>query len=448
VKSSRTILSLVLAVAGPLGAQEPDVIALQVGRAITVSGEEIDGATILIKDGRIQAIGTGIETPWNARVLKLPRGVALPGLISCHSTVGLRVPNENVPNVPYISVLDGIDPAHPAVKSSLRDGIAIAHVLPGSATRFGGQGAVVRLAGRTVAEMTIASPSAMKISLEPSPSETRLSTMAALRRSFFDTFQQARDLVASAAPAATLAGRPAAPPSLEALVAGKAPWGEIAWDKLPWDKVDPQLKPMLDLVRGKLPVFLHCPTASDVFRAFELIDANGLKATLVLGRDAYKLADVLKARKDLGAVVLDDDFVVWEADPDTGVEMRHVTPRVLFDAGIRFAVVPADPRERGPGFSRDGELHLWYQAALLVRFGIPRQEALRAVTLTPARLLGLEHRLGSLEAGKDGTIAIFSGDPLDARSWVDVVLIEGKEVYRREKDRDLELLLKEPERAF
>jgi imidazolonepropionase-like amidohydrolase len=441
-------LALTLIPVAALRAQEPDVIAIQVGRAITVSGEEIEGATLLIKDGRLQAVGADIEAPWNARVLKLPRAVAMPGLISCHSTVGLRVPNENVPNVPYISVLDGIDPAHPAVKSSLRDGIAVAHVIPGSATRLGGQGAVVRLAGKTIAEMAIAAPSAMKISLQPAPAETRLSNMAALRRTFFDAYQQAREVLASAAPAAALASKSALVPSLEALVAVKAPWDEIDWDKMPWDRVDPQLRPMLDVVRGKLPVFLHCPTASDVFKAFELIDANRLRATLVLGRDAYKLADVLKARQDLGPVVLDDDFVTWEADPDTGVESRHVTPRVLFDAGIRFAVVPADPRDRGPGFSRDGELHLWYQAAQLVRFGIPRQEALKAVTLTPARILGLEHRLGSLEVGKDATISIFSGDPLDARSWVDMVFIEGKEVYRREKDRDLELLLREPERAF
>ena len=102
----------------------------------------------------------------------------------------------------------------------------------------------------------------------------------------------------------------------------------------------------------------------------------------------------------------------------------------------------------------DGELErasahrVDYQAAQLVRFGVPRLEALRSVTLTAAEILGLQERMGSIEVGKDANLALFSGDPLDARSWVEIVLIEGKEVYRRDKDPDLELLLKDPKRAF
>ncbi|MBI4603311.1 MAG: amidohydrolase family protein [Planctomycetes bacterium] len=446
-------LALLPSLAAPglarLEAQAPELVALRVAKAITVSGEEVEDATILIEGGRIAAIGKGIEVPYNAVVFKHPRGVALPGLIACHTTLGLRVPNENVPNVPYISVLDGIDPSHPAVKSSLRDGVTVAHVIPANATRVGGQGAVVRLTGKTVAEMVVKAPSGLKLSLRPPPGETRMQTMAALRKTFADVYVQVRAAAADAAPPALLSGKPAAPPDLEALLEGRPPWQEIAWEKVPLDRIDAQARPMVDLVRGQIPAFVYCPSASDVFKAFELMDSHGLKGTLVLGPDAYKLAAVLAARKDLGPVVLDADLVVWDTDPDTGEERRHVTPRALFDAGLRFALQAAsDGREQGPRFSREGELHLWYQAAQLVKLGIPRAEALKAVTFTPARILGLEHRMGSLEAGKDANVVVFSGDPLDARSWVEQVLIEGKEAYRREADRDLELLLREPERAF
>ncbi len=81
-------------------------------------------------------------------------------------------------------------------------------------------------------------------------------------------------------------------------------------------------------------------------------------------------------------------------------------------------------------------------------YGIPRKVAFESITLTPAKVLGLEKRLGSLEVGKDANIAVFSGDPLDARSWVELVLIEGAEAYSKEKDRDLKLLLRRPERKF
>ena len=440
------------------GDSPDDLIAIEVGRVITVSGEELEGGTILIEAGRIKAIGTGLEIPWNARVLKYPRGVAMPGLIACHSTIGLRVPQEKVPNAPYISVVDGIDPSSRAIKNSLRDGITVAHVMPSNATRIGGQGAVVRLTGRTVEEMVIASPSGMKISLLPPRGETRMESMAALRKTFLDLHYRVAELALDAAPPALLSGRPVERPELAALVEARPDWESIAWDNVPMEKVGPELSPLVDLVRGKMPAFTYCATASDVFKAFEIIDAHGLQSTLILGADAYKLAAVLASRKDLGLVILDSQQVIWETDPATGREKRHVTPRILFDAGILFALQPAEvlrpsrqsrqSGQSGPGFSRDGELHLWYQAALLVRFGIPRDEALKTITETPARILGLDHRMGTLEVGKDANITIFSGDPLDARSWVEHVLIEGKEAYRRDKDRELELLLKDPEKSF
>jgi imidazolonepropionase-like amidohydrolase len=241
-----------------------------------------------------------------------------------------------------------------------------------------------------------------------------------------------------------------APAALEALVAMRPSWNEIDWTKVPAEKVAERDRAMVDLVRGKLPAFIYCPTASDIFKAFELMDANGLQATLVLGSDAWKLAPVLKARKGLGPVVLDDELEIWETDPETGARVRHVTPKVLHDAGITFAVeARQDPAaSQGPLFSRRGEVHLWYQAARLVQLGIPRRVALEAITRVPARVLGLEHRLGSLEEGKDADIAVFSGEPLDARSWVELVFIEGEVVYEREKDADLELLLRAPERKF
>jgi imidazolonepropionase-like amidohydrolase len=431
------------------GASPDDLIAIEVGRVITVSGEDLEGGIILIEAGRIKAIGKGLEIPWNARVLKYPQGVAMPGLIACHSSVGLRFPQENVPNAPYISVVDGIDPSSATIKNSLRDGITVAHVMPSNSTRIGGQGAVLRLTGRTVEEMVIASPSGMKISLSPPRGETRMESMAALRKTFLDLHSRVVELALDAAPPVALAGRPAERPELAAVVESRPDWGGIAWDSVPMDKVGPELSPLVDLVRGKMPAFLHCATASDVFKAFEIIDAHGLKSTLILGADAFKLDAVLQSRKDLGPVILNSEQVIWDTDPATGKETRHVTPRILFDAGIRFALQPAEGvKSSGPGFSRDGEHHLWYQAALLVRFGIPRDEALKTITQTPAQILGLDHRMGTLEVGKDANITIFSGDPLDARSWVEEVLIEGKEAYRRDKDRELELLLKDPEKSF
>ncbi len=170
----------------------------------------------------------------------------------------------------------------------------------------------------------------------------------------------------------------------------------------------------------------------------------------MLGPDAWKLGDVLAVRKSLGPVVLNPLLEVWDRDDETGAEKRHITPVLLHKAGISFAlqVFTDTSFNKGPYFGRSGPYHHWYQAAKLVQYGMPRDKALETITMIPAKLLRLDHRLGSLEVGKDANIAIFSGDPLDARSWVERVFIEGREVYDRGKDRDIERLLKDPERPF
>lgn len=428
------------------GVAPEGLLAIRAGRIITLAGEDIIDGTILIEGGRILAIGRDVEVPWNARVFRHEQGVVLPGLIACHSTIGLRIPNEVMADVPFISVTDGLDPSSAGIKSALRDGITVAHVLPDNVTRIGGQGAVIRCLGRSVDELVIVAPSAIKISLQPSRGETRMQNMASLRKSFFDAFLAAQRALRDAAPPMALDGPPTASPSLADVIALRAPWDQIDWAKLPRDKLDGRMLPMLDMAEGKLPVMLYVGSPSDVFKAFELMDSNRLRATLVLSRDGYKAVDALKARKDLGPVVLDDDLVTWEEDPDSGALERFVTPRILYDAGIRFALDVAE--SQGSSFAREGETHLWYQAAQLVRFGLSRDEALRCITETPAKILRLEKRMGTLEPGKDANLAIFTGDPLDARSWVDRVIIEGRVAYDRKSDRDLELLLREPEASF
>ena len=427
-----------------------EIVAIEVGRVITVSGDEIEDATILIEAGRIRAVGKQVDVPASAQVLRMPDAVAVPGLVNCHSTAGLRFPNERMANVPFINVLDGIDPSSEGLENALRDGVTTIHVLPSNVTRFGGQGAVIRPQGSIVDEMVLKAPSAMKLSLNPPFGETRMGNMASLRKTFHDLFLRMKELQSAGKDPEPLDGKPDTAETLESIVRLKPRWKEIDWTKIAPEKISERDRAMVDMVRGKLPVFIYCSRASDVFKAFELIDANGLEATLVLSSDAWKLEGVLKARKDLGSVILDPDLEVWDTDPESGREKRHVTPFVLHRAGIRFALQPREDRtfNRGPSFSRRGEYHLWYQASTLVKFGIPRKEALRAITLTPAEILGLEHRLGSIDEGKDANITIFSGDPLDARSWVEVVLVEGRTVYRRKDDKDLELLLKKTHRAF
>ncbi len=430
-----------------LAAQPDEVVALKVGRAITVTGKEIEKAVIVMEGGTIKAIGSDVEIPRTARVVNMPRAVAMPGIVDAHSVNGLRLSNERLANVPYVSVLDGIDPSSPGLRNALRHGVTSIHCIAGNVTRFGGQGAVIRTSGKTVTELVVQTPSAMKLSLQPASGENRMGNMAALRKTFYDFYTRMKAIQGTGGQAPLVDRKKL---SLTDLVNTRPGWGEIDWKKVPGDKVSERDSPMRALVKGELRAFINCPTASDVFKAFELIDSNHIDATLVLGPDAWKLGDILAVRKNLGPVVINPLLEVWERDDETGAEKRHITPVLLHKAGISFAlqVFTDTSFNNGPYFGRSGPYHHWYQAAKLVQYGMPRDKALETITMIPAKLLRLDHRLGSLEVGKDANIAIFSGDPLDARSWVERVFIEGREVYDRGKDRDIERLLKDPERPF
>jgi len=131
--------------------------------------------------------------------------------------------------------------------------------------------------------------------------------------------------------------------------------------------------------------------------------------------------------------------VLWETDEDHDKEVRHVIPVEFHKAGVKYAL----EAQTGALATR----YLWFQAATAVSFGVPRAEALRAITLTPAELIGVGDRVGSIEAGKDANLLLITGDPLDSKTWVDTVLIEGKTVYERKNDIRLRKLLTGKEQA-
>lgn len=433
------------------GASAQDVLAIQAGTIVPVTSAEIREGTIVIEGGRITAVGKDVEIPFNATVLRFPEGVVVPGLIHCNSAAGLRTPNENVPVVPFISVLDGVDPSSDDFPNARRNGITTTHVVPGNATRIGGQGAVLRPVGDVVDDMVLKSPSVLKLTVSPESRgyrdtyrEGRMAHMAALRRDFLGLYRYLETLVEKE-DVETLPETGTGASSLTSLLAAKPDWAALDIASIDEEKIDRNRLPLVRLVQRKIPAFIYCERSSDVLKAFEIIDTHGIRATLVLGRDAHRAKDLLKSREDLGLVILDENLEDVEVDPRNDEERRIPTARILHDAGIRFAVQSSG---FGGPFTTYGTSHLWYQGAVLVRQGVPRDEAMRALTIHPAKILGLDHRLGSIEEGKDANLTVFTGDVFDIRSWVDRVFIEGREVYNREEDRDLAELLRKKEKDF
>jgi hypothetical protein len=182
----------------------------------------------------------------------------------------------------------------------------------------------------------------------------------------------------------------------------------------------------------------------DVPQALKLIRQYNFDAILCLGPNTYKAAGTAVGSNL--PIVLDPQLVFWETDPRTGEDKQIAVPKIFYDLNAVFAFQTTGIQ--GGSLFRAASLpptvgtnYLWFQAATAVKYGMPEQKALEAMTTVPAKWLGVDPFVGTLEPGKDGDVVILSGDPLKLATWVDFTLVNGAVVYERSKDKKLEQLL-------
>ena len=404
-------LLIVLIISG-LGYAAPvrKKVAIKAGKIITIAGKDIQDGIILVEDGMIKAVGSDVEIPWDAFVIEAKDRIVMPGFVLAHTSSGLDRANENVPEVPFISTFDSIDPLSTYFEDSLRDGVVAMLVLPGNNTLLGGTGTVVRPHGRTLEAMLIKRYTGLKISLQPTKNTSRMGHMQRFRRymndlkDYLEEYEQRKK--------------------------------DAEDEKKPFDEeIDPRKQSMIDLLDKKLTAFIYCDRASDVPKAIEIQKTHKLNTVLVLNPDCYKAVDLI-AKSKL-PVILSPQLIIWETNEETNEEDMKIVPMIFHKAGVKFAFQTDT--------SQYGRRYLWYQAATALRHGMKRTEALKSITLYPAQFIGVDDRLGSIEVGKEATLLFLTGDPLDAQTWVDQVMIAGEIVYERAKDKRLKKLLEKPE---
>jgi imidazolonepropionase-like amidohydrolase len=173
-------------------------------------------------------------------------------------------------------------------------------------------------------------------------------------------------------------------------------------------------------VQGKAPVFLHAADTQSIDDALDFASQHGLSAVIVGGAEAWRVTDRLRAQNV--PVILGGTHVLplRRSDP---IDAIYANAAKLAAAGVRFAI--ATP---GDGFDTSNLRNLPYQAATAVPYGLAKDEALRAITLYPAQILGVADRVGSIEVGKDATLFLSDGDPMDARTTVERAWIGGREI--------------------
>ena len=388
-------------------------IAITGGHVVPVEGEPIDGGTVLIADGKIAAItAPGIAPPPGAEVIDATGKWVLPGLVDAHTHLGAREEGEGWagtdtneltgPVQAHVRVLDAINPADEGFRDAIAGGVLTVGVTPGSGNPIGGQTVAIRCWGQTVDDMVLRSPAGMKSALGENPKRvhdnrrvnpsSRLGTAATIRAAFVEAanFMAKEDQSSSSSAERT---------------------GATAVRDL-------KLEALARVLRREIPWRQHCHRADDIATALRLAAEFGYDLVLDHGTEGYLIANKIAAA---GVPVVTGPLITARSK----VELRNRTmanPGLLAAAGVTVAIATDHPVV---------PIHLLIvQAALAMKEGLDRATALRAVTITPAQIMRVADRVGSLVPGKDADLVIWSGDPLDVMSRAEVAYIAGSEIYR------------------
>ena len=414
-------------------------LVIRPGKVVTMTGEVLEGATIVIENGRIKAIGTDVQVPHLYPVMQVPDLVAYPGFVEALTSSGMDRSNENLDVAPFLDVRDSIDPVSFYFEDMLRAGVTTLNVQQGSECVIGAQGQVVQPFGMTLEEMSVKGKAGIVLAADPKRGKSGATQAQSLRKAFTDLRAHLEQLVEEKREGNDRARR-------EALYQGRDPeevdragrpmqgsaWKVEGLELIPRAQIDAKMAPLLGLVEGKTPAFFYVSSPAQVRIALEVARDNGFleQTTLVLQSGAtYRAVDEIAASGR--PVILPESLLYTERHPVTGEESRVFVPKIFHDKGVRYSLRSANSSTQS----------LWFQAARCVANGIERQRALEAITMEPARLLGLESQVGSLEVGKLGNVVLFTGDPLSVTTRVQRVVLGGNPVYDRETDARLRHLI-------
>jgi imidazolonepropionase-like amidohydrolase len=417
------------ALSAAAGSDDPGqtgTVVFKGARIHVVSGPVIDRGVLIIRGGKIVAVGPEgqVTIPDGAPVRSVAGKVIIPGLVDTHSHVGIyprpAVPahsdgNEmSGPVQAGLRALDAIFPDDPGIRMAVAGGITTANVMPGSGNAIGGQTLYVKFRGQTIDEMRIKdmkvlgglkmangeNPKGYGRRPHPQAPMTRMK-VAALQR---EQFIKARDYQHKWAAYG------------KAVAAGKK--------DATMPERDLSLDPLVEVLERKRTVHFHTHRADDLMTALRIAEEFNFEIVLQHATEGFRIVDELVRRKIPVSLTLVDS-------PGGKMEtagLLEENAAILQKAGVNVAINTDDFITESRFFLRTG--------AIAVRGGMPPEAALRALTLNAARMLHLEDRLGALAAGKDADFVILSGDPFSVYTHVLETYIDGKRVFNRAEQND------------
>ncbi len=406
-----TRLSISWAAAAALALAAPAVveaqsIAITGGTVHPVGAPVIENGTVLIRDGRIVAVGTDVQVPADARRIDARGKVVTPGLIHASSELGLievasiSETNERAASgdvTASFDVAEGIDPSSVRIPVARTEGVTAALAVPTGGI-FSGQAALIALNGSRMEAMLRVRDAAMAGdfagALKAAGGGSHAAGLARVRR----ILEDARDYDRRRADYRRADMQELSAPASE-------------------------LEALLPVLRGTMPLYVVANSERDIMNAIRLAQEFGIRLILRGGTEAWKVA------KELAAAKVPVAIDAYANIPDfENMEVRWDNAALLAEAGVSLVIY-----ESGDG----GPRNLRFAAGHAVRNGLPWSAALEAITLVPARTFGAEGTMGSLAAGRRGDVVVWSGDPLEFSTRPEHVLIGGEEIPLTSRQTEL-----------
>lgn len=392
-------------------AQENRPVVIQGATILTMTHGTIEGGTVVIENGKIAAVGKDVTVPRDAEVIDAHGEYILPGLVDPHSHMGVySLPelqansdgNEMTGDIEaQVRSEDSINTDDPEIPRAVSGGVTTVQILPGSGNNIGGWATLVKLnGGQTLSEIKFAgAPLSMKWAWGENPKRvygskgqapsTLMGEAALVRQRLYDA-----QYYTAKWKAWEDGGKKGAPPERNL-----------------------QLEALAEVLAGKVRLNIHSYQVNHFETLFRIADEFHFQiAALHHALDAYMIAPEI-ARRHIGVVTFADDW-------GFKVEAIDAIPQnayLLWKSGVLVSLHTDNPVIE--------ERNYIEQAAIINHYGMPDEAALQTVTINPAKILGIDNRVGSIDPGKDADLTIWTGNPLELTSKADRVFIDGKLIY-------------------
>ena len=375
----------------------------------TMDGITIPNGYVAVSGDKIAKVGPMEECPdhWEGETVDAMQGYVMPGFIDAHchlgmfgDALGFEADDGNEatdPCTPHLRAIDAINPLDRCFEEARAAGVTTVLTGPGSANPISGQFAAIKTTGKWVDAMVVREPVAMKFALGENPKcvynerhetpVTRMATAAIIRENLYKALEYADKLDRAAE--------------------------DEDEDKPDYDA---KLEALLPVVRGEIPMHIHAHRADDIATAVRISKEFGLKCVIVHGTEGHLIPELLE-QEDIP--VITGPCLGDRSKPELA-NMTIESPNILRLHGVKVAICTDHPEVPIQ--------HLPLCAAMAVKGGMTPEGALAAITINPAKIAGIDHRVGSLAPGKDADIVIMSGHPINLLSRVRAVYINGKQV--------------------